>query len=257
VTASGVHVTRHGGALHVVLDDPARRNALSRRTLARLHEILSAVDDTVTGVVLSGQEDVFSAGADFNELTGTAADASFDDAVTTVTRIIRELPRVVIAALEGPCIGAAADLALACDLRVAAQGSYLTVPAVRLGLLYNPEAVDQLRRAYPRDSVRRLLLLGERFDAEEALNAGLVSQVAPRGEAAKRALELLADTTADHLEAVAATKALLHDQESGTPDLAHWAERRRQLLDSPARKAAVEQARHRHSAPHPKAQDHD
>jgi enoyl-CoA hydratase/carnithine racemase len=256
MTTTLVEVARHDGVLHVVLGDPACRNALSRDLLRELGHVLTAVkaDDTgVTGVVVSGRGDTFSAGADFRDLTGTAADQQYDDDVAVVTGAIRELPRVVIAALEGACIGAAADLALSCDLRVAAHGSYLQVPAVRLGLLYNPEAVDALRRSYPRDAVRRLLLLGERLDAEAALEAGLVSYVVPRGESVKRANDLLSGTAPEHLQAVAATKALLAAQESGNADPVHWAERRRRLLDSPTRKAAVDRAHRRHSAPPPES----
>jgi enoyl-CoA hydratase/carnithine racemase len=244
-----VDVRRHGGVLQVVLDDPARRNALSRSLLRGLREVLTGPVDGVTGVVLSGRGNTFSAGADFRELTGTRADAQYDGELAVVTRALRDLPRVVVAALEGPCIGAAADLALSCDLRVAAQGSYLRVPAVRLGLLYNPDAVERLRRAYPRDSVRRLLLLAERFDAEKALDAGLVSQVVARGEAVRHALELLEPIGTAELDAVSATKALLNAQEDGDADSDHWARRRWELLDSPARRSAFQRARRRHAGP--------
>lgn len=241
-----VAVVRHEGVLHVVLDAPQRRNALSRPMLAAVSAALTDVCGDVTGVVLSGRGDAFSAGADFRELTGTSADLEYDDAVAAVTTAIRDLPLVVVAAVEGPCVGAAADLALSCDLRVAAQGGYLQVPAVRLGLLYNPAAVERLRGSYPRDTVRRLLLLGERFSSDEALRAGLVSRVVPRGEAVKRAVDLLADITTDELDAIAATKSLLNAQEAGAFDPAHWAKRRRQQLDSPARRAAVERAKRAH-----------
>ena len=242
-----VACSRIGGVLQLVLDAPARKNALSRPMLAALAEALDAVDDSVTGVVISGSGGAFSAGADFRELTGTVADVSYDDAVALVTRAIISLPVVVVAALEGPCVGAGADVALACDLRVAAEGSFVQVPAAKLGLLYNPEAVDRMRRALPRDTVRRLLLLGERFDDHTALQARLVSVVVPRGDALKRAVELLETTSPADVPAVAATKALLHAQETGDYDVAAWQERRLALLGSPARRAAVERAQRRHT----------
>lgn len=231
----------------VVIDAPGRRNALSRRVLEALLAELTTLDGDVVGVVLSGRGDAFSSGADFADLTGTSADLEYDGAVAAVTRTIRELPVVVIAALEGPCIGAAADLALSCDVRVAAEGSFLQVPAVRLGILYNPESVDRLRRSFPRDTIRRLLLLGERFGHDEALQAGLVSHVVPRGDAVHRATDLLQQATTDHLAAIAATKALLNAQETGTVDTALWEEHRRALLDSPGRQAAVEKAKRVHT----------
>lgn len=235
------------GVLQVVIDAPERRNALSREVLDALLVALTAVDERVTGVVISGRGDVFSAGADFRDLTGTSADLAYDKAVAELTATIRGLPVVVIAALEGPCIGAAADLALSCDLRVAAEGSYLQVPAVRLGLLYNPTTVNRLRQSFPRDSVRRLLLLGERFEPEEALRAGLVSCVVPRGDAVRRATDLLQPTTPAHLGAIGATKAMLAEQESGDFDATVWEEHRRALLDSPERQIAVDRAKRVHT----------
>lgn len=234
------------GVRQLVIDAPARRNALSRPVLATLLEALNGIDHDVTGVVLSGNGDAFSAGADFAELTGTGADLGYDAAISAVTAAIRALPVLVVAALEGPCMGAAADIALACDLRVAGEGSFVQVPAVRLGILYNPSAVDRLRRGYPADSVRRLLLLGERFAGEDALRAGFVSYLAPRGAAVKQATDLLSSITTDEVAAIAATKHLLNDLDAGTYDAAQWEGRRRQLLDSPARLAAVQRAHRNH-----------
>jgi enoyl-CoA hydratase len=238
---------QEGGVLHLELAAASTMNALTRPLLSALTAALRTPDATVAGIVISGSDDVFSAGADFRELTGTSADSAFDDAVAEAAGAIQSSDRVVIAAVEGPCIGAAADLALACDLRVAGEGSYLQIPAVRLGLLYNPGAIDRIRRSYPRDTVRRLFLLGERFPDRQAVAAGLASCVVPRGEAVKRANALLAEIAAEQLPAMAATKQLLADQERGTADTAHWQRRRRELLDSDTRRAAVDDARRRHA----------
>jgi enoyl-CoA hydratase len=236
-----------GGVLHLVLDAPERRNALSRTMLRSLAACLRGIDDTVTGVVVSGSGASFSAGADFRELTGTGEDITYDDEVAAATAAIAGAPRVVAAALEGSCIGAAADIALACDIRVAGQGSYLQIPAVRLGLLYNPAALERLARRFPQDTVRRLLLLGERFPDEQALRAGLVSKVVPRGEAVKRSVECLQDITVEELDALSSTKGLLNALEKQAYDASHWAERRRRLLDAPARAAAVDRAKRTHT----------
>lgn len=233
--------------LHVELTAPERRNALSREVLAATHDALAGAGADVTGVVLSGHGDAFSAGADFRDITGTTADLDYDDAVAEVTRAIREHPSVVVAAIEGPCMGAAADLALSCDIRVAAEDSWLQIPAARLGLLYNPASIGRLASGLPPDTVRRLLLLGERFSGVEAREAGLVSVVVPPGQALRRAHELLSETTTDHLAAIAATKALLNSHDAGSFDPDDWQGLRRALLDSPQRRAAVAGARRRHS----------
>jgi enoyl-CoA hydratase len=244
---AGLQSTVVGSVLHLVLDAPERRNALSRTMLRGLAARLRGIDETVTAVVISGSGEAFSAGADFRELTGTGEDITFDDEVAAVTAAIVGAPRVVAAALEGPCIGAAADIALACDIRVAGQGSYVQIPAVRLGLLYNPTALERLGRRFPQDTLRRLLLLGERFPDEQALRAGLVSEVVPRGEAVKRSLERLEDITVAELDALAATKGLLNALERQAYDAVHWAERRRSLLEAPARVTAVDRAKRTHT----------
>ncbi len=243
-----VRTVREGSLLHLILDAPERRNALSKQLLGQLCEELRSVDDAVTGIVLSGAGSSFSAGADFADLTGTSQDIGYDDALAEVTAAVREHSRLVVAAIEGPCMGAAADLALSCDLRVLGSDAFMQVPAVRLGLLYNPEAVGRLARTLPRDTVRRLLLLGERFDAETASEAGLASYVVSNGTAVQHSVALLGAITTQELDALAATKALLNAHDSGVVDADHWAAVRRQLLDSPARRTAVAQARSRHTS---------
>lgn len=243
-----------GGVLHVVLDAPQRRNALTREMLRALAALVAGVDESVTALVISGAEGAFSAGADFGELTGTSADISYDDDVAAVGEALVRCPRVVVAAVEGPCIGAAVDLALACDVRIAGRGSYLQVPAVRLGLLYNPEAIARWSARLPQDVLRRMLLLGERFDDAEALRVGLVSQVVERGEAVTRAVDLLSAITTEERVALAATKQVLSALERPGFDPRPWADPRRHLLDSPARAAAVRRAKHRHGR---SEDDHD
>jgi enoyl-CoA hydratase/carnithine racemase len=254
--SSGLSVERVGGVVHLVLDAPERRNALSRSMLAALASALQAISDDVLGVVISGRGAGFSAGADFRELAGTSADLDYDDAVSVVRNAITATPRVVVAALEGPCLGAAADLALACDMRVAADDSYLQVPAVRLGLFYNPAVLHRAATSFPADAVRRLFLFGEAFAAPEAYTVGLVSHVVRHGEAVTTALELLEAITPSELEAIAATKAFLEAVLTGEENARpghdeYWQQRRRALLDSPARHAAVAASRDRHAADAP------
>lgn len=238
---------RVGPVLQLMFDIAQRKNALSRDLLEQLRYALTDLDDEVVGIVITGSGDTFSAGADFAELTGTSADTDYDDAVSAVAVAIMSSPVPVVAALEGHCLGAAAHLALVCDVRIAGEGSYLQVPAVRLGLLYNPDAVQWLARNYPRDTVRRLLVLGERFDDQDAVTAGLITQLVPAGEAAKRAAALLSGLSVEHRKATAATKALLNELDSGIYRDEVWQFRRRELLDSSTRKTAIEQAHRRHS----------
>lgn len=248
---AGVSVERIGSVVHLVLDAPERRNALSRPMLAALAAELSSLDDRTTGVVISGRGTAFSAGADFAEITGTSADVEYDDAVSAVRTAITYAPCLAVAALEGPCLGAAADLALACDVRIAAEGSTIHVPAVRLGLLYNPAALRRATRELPLATVRRLFLLGERFTAAQALAGGLVSHVVPDGESVEYAVSILTAFTPDQVPALAATKAFLaactDGDETRTAADPRWERLRLELLDSPARAAAIAAAHARHT----------
>ncbi|GAB05234.1 enoyl-CoA hydratase/carnithine racemase [Gordonia amarae] len=240
-------VHRVGDIVRLTLATPRRKNALSLQVLGALSGALRDLGTDIAGVLLTGGPDIFSAGADFADLTGTVADIAVDDAVADVADAIAAAPVPVIAAIEGPCMGAAVHLALTCDARIIGESGYLQVPAVRLGLLYNPEAVRWLSANYPRDSVRRMLVIGERFGAQDAQRAGLVSRVVPAGEAATQAATMLAALSPEHRRATAYTRALLHEAESAIPDPdERWQRRRRELLDSPARAQAVAQARRKH-----------
>lgn len=241
-----VSLLRTGGVVQLILDAPTRRNALSRPMLAALGDALNDLDADATGVVISGSGGVFSAGADFRELTGTSADLAYDEAVSAVREAIISCPRIVVAAIEGPCIGAAADLALACDVRIGGADSFLEIPATRLGLLYNPDVLAWAANAFSGDVVRRIFLLGERLHVTEAVALGLVTSAMPAGEAVKGASELLHGITHVQLDAIAATKGFLAAIANGNHDESAWQARRRQLLDSPARRGAITRARAQH-----------
>lgn len=234
---------RRDGYLHVELTEPARRNPLSAAMLAGLRAALREhVDETVNTVVISGAGGTFSAGADLTELTGTVGDVAVDDAIAETLDLVRRLPVLTIAAVEGPCRGGAVDLVLACDLVIAGAEATFAVPAVRLGIMYNPDAVARWHRRLPRPTLVRLLLAGDRLDAESAKAGGLVAEVAPAGEAVAAAgvvAQRLADVPST---VVAGVKGLLVDLDDGA-DLTRAHEARHQLLAAPERLAALHAVR--------------
>ncbi len=243
---ASLHFESEQGIALMTISRPARRNALSRDLLARFPQVLDqAAKANAHAVVLSGADGFFSAGADLNELEGTQADASFDDAVAAIVRSIRAAPMPVIAAIEGGCIGAALDVALACDLRVVAQGAFLELPAIRLGLLYSPTAVARMRQVLPSTTLSRLLLAGERIEGYDAVNSGLASHIAPDGHAlmAAKALAMSFRTLAPQV--VHATKRFLIALCEPGVDMETWQVERLALLASPARREAVERAKTR------------
>jgi enoyl-CoA hydratase/carnithine racemase len=244
--ASNARVQRTGndGICELVLDSPGRKNALSYSLLNDLNDKLAAVrEDEVRAVILTGAGDVFSAGADFADLTGTIDDLAMDDAIEQAVIQIREMPAPVIAAIEGPCMGGAVDIALACDFLVASEEAFFEVPAARLGLLYNPDAVRRWHARLSGQTLRRILLLGERFTATEAVQAGVVSHIVNKGSALEKSRHLAISAAKGSRDAVGATKGLLVALENGETDLARWEKARTDILASPERQEAVTSAK--------------
>jgi len=241
-----VQLQHQDSVLSVLLNRPRRKNALSGSLLEALGAALdTAVRETTTAVVLSGAGGCFSAGADLTELSGALEDLQVDEAIEAVTSKIRDLPIPVIAAIEGACLGGAVDIALSCDLRIAAAGAFFQIPATRLGFLYNPRSIQRLHRRLGRDALFQLLVVGQRFDAQAALSAGLVSSVVNAGNSLQVAHEIARQTGSNLPAAVAATKGILNafDDQDYDPD--YWQDIRQQLLSSPERLEAVVEAKRR------------
>ncbi len=241
-----INVAHHDRVVSITLNRPDRRNALSIELLAELKDALNNVPQDATAVVLSGAGDCFSAGGDFKSLTGTIEDIAVDNAIDDATGAIRALPVPVIAAINGPCMGGAFDLAMSCDVRIASRSAVFQVPATRLGLLYNPKSLARLRLLLGRDAVFRIMIMGERLDANAALEEGIVSEVVLGNDCLEVAMTMAEHTAANVGAAVAATKGFLNAFDSDDFDPAQWQKVREELLASPERAAAVAKAKDKH-----------
>lgn len=241
---SGVlHSELNDGVIRLTLDHAARRNALSISLLRDLGDAFGAAAEAgAMAAIVSGSRGVFSAGADLSDLSGTAADSAYDRELERAGDAVRQFPGPVIAAIDGPCMGAAVDLALACDIRICSVDSFFEVPAIRLGLLYSPRALARLHRRVSSQTLARLFLLGERLPAGVARDAGIVAQVFDAGELDDAARRLAANITGAPPRALALTKELLVALDSGTTDMAAWQELQLENLDSPDRAAAISSA---------------
>lgn len=227
----------------MTIDRPHRRNALSRCLLGTLAECLSSYEESsCRAVILEGAGGCFSAGADLGELDGSLEDLTMDDAIAAAAEAIRALSLPVIAAVEGPCVGAGAELAMACDLRVASRSAFFRLPAVQLGILYRPGAVADLSWRVPPEVLSRLLLFGDVISAEEALAVGLLTGPVVAPSAARdRALQLARLLPAGRSEAARATKRLLVELRRGGTE--QFEPLRRRLAVSPDRVAALAAAK--------------
>jgi len=190
----------------VFLDRPGKANALDSAGLEKLKTDFEKLqsDASVRVVVLAGRGKTFCGGADVHELKAlTAATAgAFVEKIHNVCTAIRELPVPVVARLHGAVIGAGLEIAAACDLRVAAEGTKFAMPEVRLGI---PSVVEAalLPRLMGSGRAAWLVLTGEAIDARRALEWGLIEEIGD-GE------QLLQRLLAGEREALRVQKQLLH-----------------------------------------------
>lgn len=179
-----VHRSVQHGVATLTLDSPANRNALSSRLVAELSEGLAdaAADDAVRAVVLAHTGSVFCAGADLNEATG-GDPASGPRHLVQLMRAILELPKPVLARVDGHVRAGGLGLIGACDLAVAGPKATFAFTEVRLGLAPAVISLPLLPRLDPR-AASAWYLTGATFDAAEAARIGLITSAAEDVEAA-------------------------------------------------------------------------
>ncbi len=184
-TSADPLIVRHEAPIGwMVLNRPQVRNALNLRTWQRIAEAVAelASDDTVRVIVMRGATpQAFIAGADISEFPAMRADAAqaraYRDAPTRAVAAIVECRKPVVAMISGVCIGGGMQVALACDVRIAARGTRFGIPAAQLGLAYPLEGVIPLVDTVGPANARDILLSARLFDAEEAMHMGLVNRV--------------------------------------------------------------------------------
>lgn len=156
------------------IDRPQQRNALDIEHCDGLRQALrDAVDGGARSVVVTGEGSAFCAGADLNQVYGEP----FMDALYQLLRLVTEVPVPVVAAVNGPAIGAGTQLAIACDLRVAASGAAFAIPTARLGLAVDPWTIHRLAALAGGGPARSVLLGCETLTADQAYRHGLVDRL--------------------------------------------------------------------------------
>ena len=213
----GFREERAGAALLLSLDRPSAGDALDEATILALRARLdrAAQDATLGCIILCGTGRFFCAGGDlkaYRALEDTAALERVFGAARALLDAIEAHPLPVIAAIDGYALGGGAELAMACDLRVAGAGAVLGFPQLRLGIIPGWDGTERLSALVGRGTAMRLLLTGERLSAEAARGIGLVEVVAENAREA--ALRLAAG-----LEAAAPLAIRGAKQALGTLDL--------------------------------------
>ena len=192
--AESVRSAREGAVATVVIDRPERRNALDVRLKRELADALAAAfaDPAIAVVVLTGSGGYFVAGTDIAELRDMRPLDHLRLGSEDLFRVVRDAPKPVIAAVEGYALGGGCELALSCDLIVAAEDARFGQPEIRVGIMPGAGGTQRLLRAAGRYKAALWTLTGEPIPAPEAHAANLVSRLVAPGTALAEAQALAA-----------------------------------------------------------------
>jgi enoyl-CoA hydratase len=184
-----------GHVAQITINRPAVLNALNTETLDTLEEMLDrlAEDEAVRAVVLTGAgEKAFVAGADIKEIGDLDAEGgvAFCRRGQQLYTKIEQHPKIIIAAVNGFALGGGCELAMACDIRIAARNARFGQPEINLGVIPGYGGTQRLPRLIGFSCAKLLMLTGDMIDAEEARDLRLVNRVVPEGSALKEATDL-------------------------------------------------------------------
>jgi enoyl-CoA hydratase/carnithine racemase len=210
-----------GGVTVLTLNRPAARNSLSEGLMAELHAALEQIrdDESVRALVIAANGPAFSAGHDMKELTARRADADrgrayfaqIMTACSAMMQAIVQLPKPVVAAVQGVATAAGCQLVASCDLAVASEAATFATPGVDIGLFCSTPMVA-LSRNVPRKQAMEMLLTGEPISATTARDIGLVNRVVPAGTERNAAIELAGKVALKSVYTVKLGKAAFYRQ---------------------------------------------
>jgi enoyl-CoA hydratase/carnithine racemase len=209
---------RHDAVAVIRLDRPEARNALSPEMMDEIREALERLDadESVRAIVIAGSDDVFAAGADI----GALRDRSFADALfhpaAAFWKQVAACRTPLIAAVSGFALGGGCELALACDMIVAADSAEFGQPEITLGIIPGGGGTQRLVRVLGKQRAMELVLTGRRFTAKEAHDWGLVNRLSARGAWLNEAIDLArVVASGPPLAAKLAKQAVLAADEAG------------------------------------------
>jgi enoyl-CoA hydratase/carnithine racemase len=188
------------GVLRLTISNPAKRNALDHPILDAIAAVLEDLGGA-RAVLLTGAEGMFSSGYDIGEIPDDVfaeeAERLVAHPFTAALEALEACEVPTVAALPGHTIGGGLELALACDLRVAADGILLGMPPAKLGLVYSHTGLRRFLEAIGAPRTRELFLTARNVDARTALDWGLVNQVVGASDLETVALDLVQDLAAN------------------------------------------------------------
>ncbi|MFQ5565573.1 MAG: enoyl-CoA hydratase, partial [Paracoccaceae bacterium] len=193
----------------ITLDRPKALNALNAELMRELGEALVKfdADETVGAIVITGSEKAFAAGADIKEMQSkTFVDAYREDFITAEWETVTRVRKPVIAAVAGYALGGGCELAMMCDIILAADSARFGQPEINLGVMPGAGGTQRLTRLVGKSKAMEMNLTGRFMDAEEAERAGLVSRIVPADELVDEAVATASRIAEKGAIAVMATK---------------------------------------------------
>ncbi len=189
-----VESSRDGYVALLRLNRPEARNALSPELMEELAAELERLDPDpeVRCAVIAGSEKVFAAGADIKAMSERSFAEALRHPAASFWRRLAAIKTPMIAAVSGYALGGGCELALACDMIVAADGASFGQPEINLGIIPGGGGTQRLARVLGKQRAMELVFTGRRVDAAEAAEMGLVNQVVPEGRWLEEAMALAA-----------------------------------------------------------------
>jgi len=212
-----VLVEREGNIAILTINRPKLLNALNDATVAEIGAAIDELgaDPNVGAVIITGAgERAFVSGADINELRAMSGAPQAEAKVAAsqaVCNKVERLPKPVIAAINGFALGGGCELAMSCDIRIAADSARLGQPEINLGIIPGMGGTQRLPRLVGKGWAKYLDLSGEFIDADTALRIGLVEKVVPAAELLTAAKDLAGKLASKAPLAVAAVKKAIND----------------------------------------------
>ncbi|MFT5172416.1 MAG: enoyl-CoA hydratase/carnithine racemase [Gammaproteobacteria bacterium] len=191
-----INCRKQGPAFIITFNRPEKRNAISTVVMG---ELMAAADEAdadaqIRGIIITGGERFFSAGADLNDaqaLSSPGETLAYLKRWHRLCRTFEEHNKPVIAAIEGFCMTGGCEFALACDLRVGAKGSSYAITSARIGTVAGAGGTQRLPRIVGPAKALELMFDADPIDAEEAYRIGLLNKLVERGEALAQAITMV------------------------------------------------------------------
>ena len=212
MSVPNIVVEKQGHTTVFTINKPDRLNAIGAADAAELQAALAefqADPDQYVAVITAAGDKAFCAGADLKDMTANVGGGDYlPISPSPDIAGIAECEKVTIAAVNGLAAGTGTELAISCDIRIAADSAWFSLPEVKRGIIAGV-AVNVLPRLMPIGAVMDLMLSGDRLTADEAFRLGLVQRVVPRSELLEKALEKAETVGKNSQAAVWGTKQIL------------------------------------------------